>query len=963
MNRTALAPTSPLLRSHGVARWLGVALALGALLCAPRLGSAAPAGVDKARAAFAASDYPQARSELDALGAAGSEPAALLLRARLELWTGRYAEAVTTGTKAGRSGGAPKVEAAAWIAEALARQGKVDEAIAVVRAVEKEPGSARARLVLGDLLIGVGKRAEAEPVLMTIVDDYNQDRIRDDDAEGLSLVGRAAHLLRRPKSANEAFNLAERVGGRKRVETLLWRAELFLDKYDPGHAAQVVKEALVLAPNDPRARVAMAHVKLEQAMDFAAAEQEVRKALGVDPKLADAFFVRAGLALRTMDLAAAAAAADEGLKHNPRDLDLLSIRAAERFLADDRAGVAALEKQVLALDPEHSRFYLVVGEFAEWEHRYDDIVTMMRQAVAVDDRDAKAHAALGLNLIRAGDEQAGLEELRKAWRRDEYNVRVYNTLNLYEDTIAKDYVTVDGTTFRIRYPKKDKPILARYAPRLLETAWASMVKRYAFQPKTPVGIELYADPEHFSVRTSGLPNVGIQGVCFGKTLAALSPTAGPFNWGMILWHELAHVFAIDRSRSRVPRWYTEGLSEYETLKARPEWRREDDLALYRGLRDGKIPKVADFNRAFTHAENPEDITTAYFAASQIMVFLVERFGFDRVVSALPLFAQSKPTPEVVQTALGVSADELDQRFREWLTPRLERYAKQYVPNLRPPESVDKAREELATDPRNPAKLVTLALGLLADDQRAEAEATLTLALSIAPKQRDALYVRLKLALDDDQLDGARALVTQLVAAGADGYVLRMKAADLAEARKQPAELKAELWAAHRWDPTQAEPLQALVDLARKDKDADAELEGLRMLAQVDQHDRRVWARLLGGLVAKGRWEEARTVGESALYVAVDDPEVHRLYARALARTGQFVSAIFELNSAIVAGAEPKDAAEIYRSMAQGYRKLRKPEYAERAEALARAAASRSQPAGGPDDGASLRPKPAAMPTP
>ena len=55
--------------------------------------------------------------------------------------------------------------------------------------------------------------------------------------------------------------------------------------------------------------------------------------------------------------------------------------------------------------------------------------------------------------------------------------------------------------------------------------------------------------------------IGVQGVCFGKVVTALSPRGGPFNWEQIVWHELAHVFAVQRSRSRVPRWFTEGLSE------------------------------------------------------------------------------------------------------------------------------------------------------------------------------------------------------------------------------------------------------------------------------------------------------------------------------------------------------------------------------------------------------------------
>ena len=89
----------------------------------------------------------------------------------------------------------------------------------------------------------------------------NNGAIVNTDADGLAQVGRAAHLLRSPKDANQAFNESERAN-KHSLETLLWRAELFLDKYDPGHAGEVVKEALKLAPRDPLAHVAMARVKL-----------------------------------------------------------------------------------------------------------------------------------------------------------------------------------------------------------------------------------------------------------------------------------------------------------------------------------------------------------------------------------------------------------------------------------------------------------------------------------------------------------------------------------------------------------------------------------------------------------------------------------------------------------------------------------------------------------------------------
>ena len=105
--------------------------------------------------------------------------------------------------------------------------------------------------------------------------------------------------------------------------------------------------------------------------------------------------------------------------------------------------------------------------------------------------------------VEARDD-GGVAALKQAWAKDKFNVRVYNTLDiLFEKRIASDYVTVKGPVFNIRYHKDEKDILERYVPRMLEEAWGSMVQRYGFTPKTPVSIELYADTEHFSVRTSG----------------------------------------------------------------------------------------------------------------------------------------------------------------------------------------------------------------------------------------------------------------------------------------------------------------------------------------------------------------------------------------------------------------------------------------------------------------------------
>ena len=895
--------------------------------------AADPTALEKAQSAFARGDYATATKEAES-AKGGDRAKALLLKARVELKTGKYADAEKTAKTAAGLGKEHKIAAAPLRAMALAAQGKTADAIAAAKEVEGEDTAHRARLVLGELLIRSGKRGEASTVLRKITTAYNDDEIKDTDPEGLSLVGRAAQLLRSPKDANTAFNKAERVGAKKMVEPLLWRTELFLDKYNPGSAGETVKDALKVAPKDPDVRVAFARVKLENGMDFGGAQAEINQALEVNPNHPGAFFVRAGLSLRDMDIAEADAAADAGLKTNPTDLELLSMKAAIRFLADDPTGFEAMKLKVFGINPEYSSFYQIVAEFAEWEHRYEDIVQMMLAATKIDKRDSKAWATLGLNYIRSGDDKAGLDALREAWKTDKFNVRVYNTLNLYEKDIAASYVDVDGTNFKIRYAKEEQAILERYVPKMLEEAWRSMVTRYGFTPKTPVAIELYADPEHFSVRTSGLPNIGIQGVCFGQTLAALSPAAAPFNWGNVLWHELGHVFAIQMSKNHVPRWYTEGLSEYETIVRRPEWQREEDPALFAALKGGRIPAVDGFNRAFTHVDSAEDVTMAYFAASQIIVFMAEKYGFPKVVSMMPKWAAGKRTPDVVKESLGITSEELDKQYRAWLKPRLSRYEKQFVPDRHVPP-LDDARKAVKADPKNPKKLFQLARALGADGQETEAEAMFQEALRADPKQPDANYELVRRAMRKKDVKGAQKQLEKMVADGNDGYPIRMMLADLAEAQDDAAAMQKNLEEAYKLDTSQVEPLQALYDLAHKKKDAEAELSALRRIALLDQHDRRVWLRLLNLLVERGLWEEARKAGEGAIFVDVSNPEVHRLYARALARTGNQISAIFELNSAILCKPEADELKEIYEEMATGYDKLKQPDHAKQAREYAK----------------------------
>ena len=167
-------------------------------------------------------------------------------------------------------------------------------------------------------------------------------------------------------------------------------------------------------------------------------------------------------------------------------------------------------------------------------------------------------------------------------------------------------------------------------------------------------------PRHddFAVRTLGLPGmIGALGACFGRVVTLDSPRARPpgeFNWGVTLWHELAHVITLQLSDQRVPRWLTEGISVYEEKRARPEWGREMDIPVRAGDRSRAGDAAARPNSGFT---NPETISLAYFQASLVVEHIVEVYGEPKLRALVQSYGDGLDT----EAALTQGARRRDRR--------------------------------------------------------------------------------------------------------------------------------------------------------------------------------------------------------------------------------------------------------------------------------------------------------------
>src|SRR5206468_11730501 len=170
-----------------------------------------------------------------------------------------------------------------------------------------------------------------------------------------------------------------------------------------------------------------------------------------------------------------------------------------------------------------------------------------------------------------------------------------------------------------------------YAMGLAKQALTTLAARYEFTPRGPILVEIFPKHDDFAVRTMGLRGMtGALGVCFGRVVGMDSPKARPpgeFQWEATLWHELAHVITLQMSNQRIPRWLTEGISEYEERRARPEWSRGMDVAFAGMMNRGEILKLRDLNAGFT---SPKTITLAYFEATLLVQHLATAFGDAKI---------------------------------------------------------------------------------------------------------------------------------------------------------------------------------------------------------------------------------------------------------------------------------------------------------------------------------------------
>jgi tetratricopeptide (TPR) repeat protein len=666
-------------------------------------------------------------------------------------------------------------------------------------------------------------------------------------------LARAARAIREFLLANDAY---QRIDKEERADIQTEWGDVFFQRFLPGEAVTNYKRALEIDPKWVPAMLGLARALSDEAPDQADAAMSAAEKLA--PNHPDLWMLAAELQVEREDRVAAAASLDKAAAARPGTVEEAALRALLAYAANDRPAMDAALARVTAIDRFSGLGYRRVGQQAARDYRFDDAARFAKQATTIDPDDPYAFFDLGLYLMRTGDEAAARTALERSWNLDKSAPVTKNLLDVLDRIAAFETVTDGDLIFK--FAKEQAAVLKTYAIPLAEEAMKTFEARYQFKPTGPILIEVFPKHDDFAVRTLGLPGlVGALGACFGRVVSMDSPTArqpGEFSWQATLWHELAHVYTLQSSKYRVPRWLTEGISVFEEHRRQPAWGRELAVQFATALGQGKTFGVKKLPDAFKH---PESLALAYFEASLLVEHLVAINGDEGLRTLLAAYADGADDSAAFARAFGRSTDAIEASFKAFVDKEYGPMSKtlgQPTPKVAP-DDLPGLRQRASQAPDNFWNQLSLGTALLRTGDRSGARAPLEKAAQMAPP-----------------------------ASGTDSprWLLAQQAADAGDNDRARHELRALL----AFDHSNLLAARRLLALSGSGADAADDREfALRLIADIDPFDAGAHGQLGRRLFETGKFAPALTEFRAALALGPPNlAEAHTDLGEALFKLGR-----------------------------------------------------------------------------
>ena len=193
---------------------------------------------------------------------------------------------------------------------------------------------------------------------------------------------------------------------------------------------------------------------------------------------------------------------------------------------------------------------------------------------------------------------------------------------------------------------------------------------------------------------------------------------------------MAHVISLQMSNNRVPRWLSEGMSQFEERRARPEWGREMELSFAQALEAGKVLKLGDIQQGFN---DPRMWSLLYHQSSLVVEHLIDTYGNEAWWRLLRAYGKGLETDAAFTEAFNTSLDDMQASFDAKLDREygdLRRALR--TPSIPEKATVDQLKTLAAENPGSFGAQMTLARALYEAGEMAPAIEALERASKLVP---------------------------------------------------------------------------------------------------------------------------------------------------------------------------------------------------------------------------------------
>jgi tetratricopeptide (TPR) repeat protein len=561
------------------------------------------------------------------------------------------------------------------LSRALMAMGRYPDALKeITKALSEESQSVRLKWQARDVFLSNGQTTKSAQMVEDIVRRVAGDPSEFRDAPSLVVFGRAALAKNAdPKRVlDQLFETARKADPKSR-DVYLACGELALDKHDFALAAKKFAEGLKQLPDDAELNYGMARAYApgDQALMLASAEA----ALKVNSNHVGCLLLLVEHHIDAEEYPDAGDLLDRIEAINSSHPAAWAYRAVLAHLDNRSADEEKARQTALKYWTSNPRVDYLIGLKLSQKYRFAEGADHQRQALKFDADYLPSKAQLAQDLLRLGEEGEGWGLAEEVQKEDGYDVEAYNVSNLHQ-TMSK-FTTLTNRDFLVRMGRHEAALYGTRVLDLLSQARGNLCAKYEMDIKRPTIVEIFPEQKDFAVRTFGMPgNPGYLGVCFGRVVTANSPAAQrshPVNWQTVLWHEFCHCVTLQKTRNKMPRWLSEGISVYEESQANPSWG-QHMTPTYREMTLGdELTPISKLSGAFLAPESAEHLQFAYYESSLVVEFLIQRYGLESLKAILRDLGEGD---EINATIAKRSApmDKLEQEFAAFARDRAEKLA-------------------------------------------------------------------------------------------------------------------------------------------------------------------------------------------------------------------------------------------------------------------------------------------------